>query len=600
MAKAGSTAKTGFDITVLLLFTGLVLQPVLFLISTYYEDAIKVVFANSSKEYVDSLLSNQTLKSGFKIFKIVLFPILIWLVSLWLDYFTLQKKRFTSFLVNTVSTTLYNSFPNNTRFLRSLDKNIRVSFLLILSAFFIGLCYLMVSVPLGYDELFSYSIFSGKGIWTSVSYYPVPNNHVLYNSVTSFFVQLPGSIELLIRIPALLATMVTVWYFFKLCYRQFGGTVAVISVGFIMCIYPFQLFSFSARGYAFVNLCCVLILYAVVKLKEDPFSKKYRSLFVLTGFLGMLSVPSFLYVLLPVYSVRFIYVLIQEQKKGLFNFVKECIITGLLVFIGYSFILLLNSPQKLVNPNGGVTKFSLTSPGLSAIITGHLKDVSNYLFFNPYSLVCLCGITLACLVYRAIIKKDRDLFLILFSFFMLISPPFILLLHRLLPFERTWLYLIFPAAVCIGFIITELKSFLIRHIPVMKEAGLGQKFIFIVTGTLIFSQAKFKSNHEFNAKIDYEIAEIRKIGLDRELQNIHSISMTNAGFEFYPAEYIKFLCNEKYPDTAISLTPLDSITNQDILIIHNSEEDRFKGQLSNYRGLKCFDEKFCIFYKNKP
>ena len=211
MHTGHSKIKTGFDFLVLLVFTCTILYPVLYLISHYYEDVVGLIFEKAPRTYLDAALANETLKNAFKVSKIGLFFVLIWLAALWLDFFTTKKKALTSFLINKVSGTLYNSFYTNKAFFWALNKDVRVAFLLIVFIFFVAESILLINTPTSYDELFSYSIFSGKGIWTSLSYYPVPNNHVFYNIITSLFVKLPLDAEISIRIPALLAALCTIY-----------------------------------------------------------------------------------------------------------------------------------------------------------------------------------------------------------------------------------------------------------------------------------------------------------------------------------------------------------------------------------------------------
>ncbi|MES2133680.1 MAG: hypothetical protein V4506_15125 [Bacteroidota bacterium] len=601
MYTGHSKIKTGFDILVLVIFTCCILYPILFLISNYYEQVVGVIFEKAPRKYLNAALANGTLKTVFKFSKIGLFVALIWLAAFWLDYFTTKKKALTSFLINRVSSTLYSSFYSNKTFFSTLNKEVRVAFSLILIIFFVAECMLLISMPTSYDELFSYSVFSGKGIWTSLSYYPVPNNHVLYNLMTSLFVKLPIDIEISTRIPAFLAALFTVYYFFKLSHEQLGGKIAIALTLFIACLYPFQLFSISARGYAFVNLCCVLLLYSTVKLiSADHTSKKYHWLFRLSGFAGIFAVPSFLYVLFAVYIVYFLFVLRLKQKTALVLFFKDCFICGGLIILGYIFIYLLNEQGDLTNPNGGATKFSLSDPNLVSIITSHIKDLSDYLFFNYYTLFILYIITAIGLGYGLMTKKINSVFLAVLSFFMILSPLLILPLHRVLPFQRNWLYLIFPAALCLGFLLQLLSVLLANSFSRLARFELDKKLFFVLLAAFIFSLAKFDTKHHFDSRIDYEIATVRQEYINAEARNISSIAMTGKGFEYYPAEFIRFLCYKYDPQRAVSLAQLDTITNQDILVIDNSEEQRFKPQLSNYRVLRYFDENLTVYCRNKP
>jgi hypothetical protein len=597
MQDTVSKIKRGLDLVILMAFSFTVLYPALFLLANYYKDVMEAVFENDPHHYLEDSLKHAAAETGFKVFKLFLFLVPLWIMSVWYDYFTAQKRRTTRFLIDGVSKILYRSIQNNLAFVNSLDRRWRVMLALMLAVFFIAECVLLASVPTSYDELFSYTLFSSKGAWTSLSYYPIPNNHMLYNLVTCLFVKLPIDPEIAIRLAALLASVVTVYYLFKLLSNEFGSTTALILVAFFLCLYPIQLFSFSARGYAFTNLCCVLLLYAIVQLAKAPASATYRWLFILSGAAGVAAVPSFLYAVLPIYLAYGLYLIIHKHIKSLAFWVRDCFVSGFLVFASYMLIYLLNRSENLTNPNGGATGFSLSDPDVFGIIIGHLKQVSDYLFLSPYSLFGVYVLMIIASGY-SLVKTKKIPLLVAISFMVILSPLMILPLHRVLPFERNWLYLVFPFAVCTGFLLQNFLRFF-KGIPVLiQNHDLKPKLACAVLALLLVSYTRFYHKHHFESKIDYEIASIRETYIDRELRSIRHIAFTNTGMEYYPAEFIRFLCFKQYPESQVVLTPLDSIGNQDVLVIGNSQQERFNKQLSNYLLLRHFDEHFSVYYKN--
>ena len=58
-------------------------------------------------------------------------------------------------------------------------------YLLFLIPFFITF-YLAFYLPITYDESFTFINFINTGIAVSLSFYPAPNNHVLYSVISSF------------------------------------------------------------------------------------------------------------------------------------------------------------------------------------------------------------------------------------------------------------------------------------------------------------------------------------------------------------------------------------------------------------------------------
>ena len=73
-----------------------------------------------------------------------------------------------------------------------------------------GIFYYAIVMPVCYDEGLTYLYFTSKGIFSSMSFYPEPNNHILHSLLTNLTIHLPfGDTEFRLRLPSLIASTFT-------------------------------------------------------------------------------------------------------------------------------------------------------------------------------------------------------------------------------------------------------------------------------------------------------------------------------------------------------------------------------------------------------
>ena len=209
------------ELVVLSLFSFIIIYPCIFIASSYYGDFVKSIFELEFTPFLkthlvnlDTLLGNKKVMLLFKVSKAACLLIFAWLISIWLDYFTQQTKRITQFLIK-ISQSFSQSFKKNQLEFISFSKEAKFTLSALLIIHVVGYFYCLINCPTQYDELFSYRYFSSKGVWASLSYYPVPNNHVLYNIIASFCIAIPLWTEKMMRLPSIIASIITIYYFFK-------------------------------------------------------------------------------------------------------------------------------------------------------------------------------------------------------------------------------------------------------------------------------------------------------------------------------------------------------------------------------------------------
>jgi len=591
LARISEYAVFGF-ITLLLAY------PLLHVCANYYGDFIQELFGTHPDPGLkDRLMHNHSLETAFKILKVLSALMLGWIGLCWYDLLVQRQRRITQWVIR-VAAALRQSIENNFDFIRSQDKPVRVSLAIAAVILVVAISYFACTVPLHMDEWFTYDYFVARGFWKTMSFYPLPNNHIFYNLVAGSTVKLPIGVELGMRLPALLASCLTAWYFYKLCRQAFGHWLSLALCACLYSLWPVLMYSFEARGYAFVMLFTVLLLYSSQKLSSDYRSRRYRFLAMAATFLGLWSVPSFLYAALPVYMVLAAFVWRQGWKPtGLL--VKDLLISGALTCCAYLIVLLFNDPQNLLSPNGGETRFHLSDAGAFQRIADHLKDLCLYFLGSPKALWLL---PLLLLPGMWVLFRRKSLpapYLYSTAVWLLFSPLWIVPVHRVLPFERSWIHLAMAGVIALGFLLQLLLNLLPSSTVVLRARRSMLPFGVIVAGWMLML-THFPNKHRTVSRIDYEIEELCQRTLNARLRSISHIERTDAGSEFYPAAVLVCKAHGLDPARGIYVSILDSVAQGDLLIVEDSQLARMdSAAMTHYELQARFEEGISIFGRKR-
>lgn len=469
----------------------------------------------------------------------------------------------------------------NKLFVLSLDRPARLVLLLLLGLQAGFYLYYLIDVPLEYDAWYSYRHYSGNSFWITWFYYPSPNNHILYNLIARIFVVTGIDCEVAVRLPGFIASIITVYYFFKVSKHYFKSFISLTLVAFVITLHLFIIYSYEARGYSFVNLFCIWMIYSSIKLSENYTGLKYRLLLIFSMALGLFSVPSFLYVILPICALLFVYVLKQRRKDYFLRFLKDLVIAVLLVFAEYSMVLLYNDPQNLINPNGGSGRFSLSEPGILEKIFQHLQ-ILFIEFFGFDGVILASVLVIISVVYFIRSENARSLYLCFLAALLFFSPLIILFLHRVFPYGRNWLYLILPAALCFGFILHATVALFQKLFHPKSVTKFVYLYYVIIVSVCFFRLAAFSDNHRRMTGWDYQLDFFRKKKLNPVIKDVRKIAKTGTGWEFYAAEVIQNFCTKANRGKEISLSAFDLESDVDICVLSTAELPRFRKKLLDY------------------
>ncbi len=192
------------------------------------------------------------------------------------------------------------------RGLRPGQRRAALAALLVLTA--LRAYYSRVLVPA--DDAVSFEVFVRASLLTVSAAYPYPNNHVLSNTLSWAFYQLHPGFWWSMRLPVLLtATGATALWFLALL-RRSSFRVAALAVGAFSMLQLSFYHAATGRGYWLLVGLAAVGFFAALELDGDPPAEaaawpRGRAAWaglVLSGVLGLYTVPTHAYLLLSAYG----------------------------------------------------------------------------------------------------------------------------------------------------------------------------------------------------------------------------------------------------------------------------------------------------------
>ncbi len=417
--------------------------------------------------------------------------------------------------------------------------------------------YLLFCMPFHYDEGFSYMHFSGRGLLADITFYPVPNNHIFYNIVSTVFLFIPVNPVTAIRLPNILISVFSVYYFYKPASALLSRAGALIATTIFTFSFPFIMYSVQARGYAFVMFFSVAILYCFIKIVEKENVKKYTGIYILCAVLGLYTMPTFGYILLPVSLVFFMYSLTSGSTLNhwLSTHVKIIVFSCLL----YASLFMANGIdvfQKAIAAGVEPVQDSFTYQH----VIKHLQDTWGYITTGIRVPAYMLLIPLSTLAFLALKQHKGKRYVMVLLLLLLLSPLPLLLLQRSIPFPRTWTYLMIPFSIGIA----AVPDLIFNG---FKRTGIlvwGMVALFILLYAPLLSQ-KAWGMYKWLYNVDYVVKTYTGL-LKGKLSKVNTIPHTG-DFSFYLAEDLQFVAMQKGHLIKTQITDrTDSLAMGDIVV----------------------------------
>ncbi len=254
---------------------------------------------------------------------------------------------------------------------QSLNPAWKWAFCLLVIGYFAIQLFQIATVPLIEDEEASLEYFIKKGPAIIISYYPGPNNHLLYNVCCWPLHAIGFSDRWALRLPSLLIATLGIVILFLVLKRHLGPWPAIAgSVGF--ALYPhFFHYGHLGRGYAMgiVWLACMSLAFYAFTVQRRSYGPFYLGL--VFGILAIATLPSnALYVALACIAVA------SFQRKLPLKFIKALITAAAMSALVYVPVFLFQGWTALTS-NGWAKTYQQYYQSRSMLT--YTKEVFEYL-----------------------------------------------------------------------------------------------------------------------------------------------------------------------------------------------------------------------------
>lgn len=409
-------------------------------------------------------------------------------------------------------------------------KNIiKDNLILVIFAVFMGVIYIygMYTNKPWYDELYTYYSFISRGPIYAAIHWPVPNNHIGYSVISAFF-DIVFDSYIGLRGVSVIASVVNIILVYAFAYRVMGkkayGCLAAIAFA---GNYLVNSLAIQGRGYALTTMCFLVAVNMLVKIILKDWEKSNKKsarimpyiIFALSLTLGLYTIPSSLYWVMPVCFFGGFVLMMQKRYKEMRQLIYFSIFAAVMTFGLYTLVWLaigsnllskdpssawFNVYQVNIILHAPFTSFKtgmdymlatpyIQSTDRSIVVTGlwrYLGDLFNLYVGGIGYLITVVLVVVAVLAAVRVIKirVDREknaaeysaaIFLIM----NIVMMPLMLMIQSVQPYKRVFSYFGAVWAVALVYVI----SIIISVIKEEKTANLvfGCLAVVIAAGVLI-------------------------------------------------------------------------------------------------------------------
>lgn len=157
-----------------------------------------------------------------------------------------------------------------------------------------GVRMVLLPLPLGHDEAYTFVGFASRSLPALVSDYSLPNNHIFHSLLVHLSTGLLGVHPWSVRLPAFVAGVLTVPAVAFLGKRLYGRTSGLLAAGMLAGLPSSAMYAGNARGYSLYMLFS-LVLFCLAVFLVQRRNRAGWLLVVITGALGFWTVPFMLY-----------------------------------------------------------------------------------------------------------------------------------------------------------------------------------------------------------------------------------------------------------------------------------------------------------------
>jgi hypothetical protein len=154
---------------------------------------------------------------------------------------------------------------------------------------------------LRHDEAYTFLTYGLQPVWTTLSIYNSPANHMLHSALVRVAYLLLGNQERAIRMPALFAGILVISASFAAFALLADYGSALLASAVVACSQALIAYSANARGYSQASLLALLMIVAAAHLGTRRSAAAW-ALLVACAVAGLYTIPSMLYAVVMVWT----------------------------------------------------------------------------------------------------------------------------------------------------------------------------------------------------------------------------------------------------------------------------------------------------------
>lgn len=307
----------------------------------------------------------------------------------------------------------------------------------------IGLALRMLNLnrPILYDEAFTFIHYASRSFKYMLAAYSTPNNHILHTLLVGIFYRLFGGHPWILRLPAfsagvlgIPATYLTARRFFTVPQSLAASALFAVAAGFIN-------YSTNGRGYTMTILLALLLANFGALLIEKQ-SQSALIAYGITGTLGFYTIPVFLYPMAGIslwVAVTYLTGLDpwQSRCRRLGIFLAVCAASGILTLLLYSPVFFFGTGLESIVKNEVVE--TLNWPEFVDGVGTRMANTWENWMRGRSSFeqdILFGGFLISLVLYRKVSRQKLPL-----PIFLVLAIAILLLVQRVVPFGRIFLYL---------------------------------------------------------------------------------------------------------------------------------------------------------------
>jgi len=286
-----------------------------------------------------------------------------------------------------------------------------------------------------YDESLTFNEFASRPLYYALSFYPDPNNHLLNTLLVHVAFAGLGNQPWVLRLPAFVAGVLLVPATYGLARLLYGHRAALLAAFLVACSSYLVEYSTNSRGYTLQALCFVVMLSLLTcAVRRD--SPSAMLLAALVAAIGAYAVPTMLYGVV----VGAAWYGLQARaapptRIGAGQLVTSALVVGLVVTLAYLPVIVVSGADKLVSnrfvvPLDAVQLMDELPSSLARTWALWNRDIA-------WPIAGLLVIGFAVATSTDLLRKHAPLGLLATAVCLTL-----VLLQRVAPFERVWLFLL--------------------------------------------------------------------------------------------------------------------------------------------------------------